>query len=59
MILEWPGQSRDLNLYEMSVSASIKAERTSIPPHRCERLIVSYHRHLIAVLAAKRGTTSC
>ncbi len=29
-----------------------------IPPQRCERLIPSYCKRLIAVVAAKGGTTS-
>ncbi len=35
-----------------------KEEWAKIPPQRCERLIVSYHKRLIAVVAAKGGTTS-
>ena len=35
-----------------------KEEWSKIPPQRCERLIGSYHKHLIAVEAAKGGTTS-
>ncbi len=35
-----------------------KEEWTKIPPQRCERLIASYCKRLIAVVAAKGGTTS-
>ncbi len=35
-----------------------KEEWAKIPPQRCERLIASYRKHLIAVAAAKGGTTS-
>ncbi len=35
-----------------------KEEWARIPPQRCERLIASYHKLLIAVVAAKGGTTS-
>ncbi len=35
-----------------------KEEWAKIPPHRCERLIASYRKRLIAVVAAKGGTTS-
>ncbi len=35
-----------------------KEEWAKIPPQRCERLIARYHKRLIAVVAAKGGTTS-
>ncbi len=35
-----------------------KEEWAKIPPQRCKRLIGSYRKHLIAVVAAKGGTTS-
>ncbi len=35
-----------------------KEEWAKIPPQWCERLIASYHKCLIAVVAAKSGTTS-
>ncbi len=35
-----------------------KEEWAKIPPQRCERLIASYCKHLIAVVPAKGGTTS-
>ncbi len=35
-----------------------KEEWAKIPPQQCERLIPSYHKRLIAVVAAKGGTTS-
>ncbi len=35
-----------------------KEEWAKIHPQRCERLIASYRKHLIAVVAAKGGTTS-
>ncbi len=35
-----------------------KEEWAKIPPHRYERIIASYHKRLIAVVAAKGGTTS-
>ncbi len=35
-----------------------KEEWDKIPPQRCDRLIASYHKRLIAVVAAKCGTTS-
>ncbi len=35
-----------------------KEEWAKIPPQRCERLIASFHKRLIAVIAAKSGTTS-
>ncbi len=35
-----------------------KEEWAKIPPQRCERLIASYRKRLIAVVAAKCGTTS-
>ncbi len=35
-----------------------KEESAKIPPQRCERLIASYRKRLIAVVAAKGGTTS-
>ncbi len=35
-----------------------KEEWAKIPPQRCERLIASYRKGLIAVVAAKCGTTS-
>ncbi len=35
-----------------------KEEWAKNPPHRCERIIASYHKRLIAVVAAKGGTTS-
>ncbi len=34
-----------------------KEEWAKIPPQRCERLIASYHKRLIAVVAAKSDTT--
>ncbi len=34
-----------------------KEEGAKIHPQRCERLIASYHKRLIAVVAAKSGTT--
>ncbi|KAK3515159.1 hypothetical protein QTP70_008187 [Hemibagrus guttatus] len=35
-----------------------KDEWAKIPPQRCNRLIASYRKHLIAVVAAKGGPTS-
>ncbi|KAK3528073.1 hypothetical protein QTP86_023335 [Hemibagrus guttatus] len=35
-----------------------KDERAKIPPQRCNRLIASYGKRLIAVVAAKGGPTS-
>ncbi len=35
-----------------------KEKWAKIPPQRCKRLIASYHKRLIAVVAAKGGTTS-
>ncbi len=35
-----------------------KEEWAKIPPQRCERLIASYRKRLIAVVAAKGDTTS-
>ncbi len=35
-----------------------KEDWAKIPPQRCERLIASYHKRLIAVVVAKSGTTS-
>ncbi len=35
-----------------------KKEWAKIPPQRCERLIASFRKCLIAVVAAKGGTTS-
>ncbi len=35
-----------------------KEEWAKIPPQRCEGLIASYRKRLIAVVAAKDGTTS-
>ncbi len=35
-----------------------KEEWAKIPPQQCERLIASYRKRLIAVVAAKGGTTS-
>ncbi len=35
-----------------------KEEWAKIPPQRYERLIASYHKRLIVVVAAKGGTTS-
>ena len=35
-----------------------KEKWAKIPPQRCERLIASYRKRLIAVVAAKGGTTS-
>ncbi len=35
-----------------------KEEWARIPPQRCNRLIASYRKRLIAVVAAKGGTTS-
>ncbi len=35
-----------------------KVEWAKIPPQRCERLIASYRKRLISVVAAKGGTTS-
>ncbi len=35
-----------------------KEEWAKIPPQRCETLIANYRKHLIAVVAAKGGTTS-
>ncbi|KAG2456946.1 TCB1 transposase, partial [Polypterus senegalus] len=35
-----------------------KDEWAKIPPERCKRLIASYHKRLIAVIAAKDGPTS-
>ncbi len=35
-----------------------KEEWAKIPPQRCERLIASYRKRLIAVVAAKGGTVS-
>ncbi len=35
-----------------------KEEWAKIPPQRCERLIASYRKRLIAVVAANGGTTS-
>jgi len=33
-------------------------ERTKIPPQHCDRLIASYRKRLIPVVAAKGGPTS-
>jgi len=35
-----------------------KKECAKIPPQRCERLIASYRKRLVAVVAAKGGTTN-
>ncbi len=35
-----------------------KEEWAKFPPQQCERLIASYRKRLIAVVAAKGGTTS-
>ena len=37
---------------------SCKEERAQVPPQQCKRLIASYHKRLIAVVAAQGGTTS-
>ncbi|KAF7649112.1 hypothetical protein LDENG_00146660 [Lucifuga dentata] len=35
-----------------------KEELARIPPQQCQRLISSYRKRLVAVVAAKDGTTS-
>lgn len=65
--LEWPGQSPDLRSCGMTLDLtkanrarkpSNVAEFCKIPPRRSERLIASYLKGLIAVIAAKGGPTS-
>ncbi len=70
-VLEWPNQSPYLN--GMTFKQSIHARKPSnmaelkqfceeewakIVPQRCERLIARYRKHLIAIVAAKGGTTT-
>ncbi len=67
-VLEWPSQSPDKDLKQSfharkpSNVAELKQfcneEWAKITPQRCERLMVSYRKCLIAVVAAKDGTTS-
>ncbi|KAF7645946.1 hypothetical protein LDENG_00195770 [Lucifuga dentata] len=68
-VLEQSSQSPDLNPIEMAIHARkpsnvaelkqfCKEEWAKITPQRCERLIASYRKRLIAVVAAKGGTTS-
>ncbi len=73
-VLEWPNQSPDLNLIEMldlkqsfhawkpsnvaELKQFCKEEWAKISPQQCERLIASYRKRLMAVVAAKGGTTS-
>ncbi len=43
---------------EAELKQFCKEEWAKIPPQRCERLIASYHKRLIAVVAVKGGTSS-
>ncbi len=58
----WHDLKQPIHAREPSNEAEIKQfckeEWTKIPLQRCERLITSYHKRLIAVVAAKHGTTS-
>ncbi len=72
MVLEWPNQSPDLNPIEMlwhvlkqsiharkpSNVAELKKSEPKLCVKRCETLIASYRKLLIAVVAAKGGKTS-
>ena len=57
--LEWPSQSLDLNPIEMLWNDLKKVIHASKPSNvqRCKRLIASYRKRLIAVVAAKGGPT--
>lgn len=73
-VLECTSQSPDLNLIGVlslnrpfmlknppnvaELKQFCKEDWAKISPQRCERLIASYHKDLIAVPAAMGGTTS-
>uniref|UniRef100_A0A8C4X270 Tc1-like transposase DDE domain-containing protein n=1 Tax=Erpetoichthys calabaricus TaxID=27687 RepID=A0A8C4X270_ERPCA len=58
----WHDLKKAVNARKPSNKAELqqfcKDEWAKIPPERCKRLIASYRKHLIAVIAAKGGPTS-
>ncbi len=57
----WHDLKQSIHAWKSSNVAELKQfckEWVKIPPQWCERLIASYHKRLIAVVAAKGGTTS-
>ncbi len=58
----WHDLKQSIHAWKPSNVAALKQfckEWAKIPPQRWERLIASYRKCLIAVVAAKGGTTSC
>ena len=62
MAMLWPDLKQAVYARKPSNVAELKQfckeEWAKTPPQRCERLIASYRKRLIAVVAAKGGTTS-
>lgn len=58
----WPDLKQAVHAGKLSIVAELKqfckGERAKIPPHQCETLTSSYHKYLIAILAANGGITS-
>ncbi len=59
MVMLWGDLKQSFHAWKSSNVAELKPfckeEWDKIPPQRCEGLIVSYRKRLIAVVAAKRG----
>ncbi len=59
----WHDLKQSIHAWKPSNVAELKQfceeEWAKIPPQRCDRLNASYRKHLIAVVAAKSGTTNC
>ncbi len=62
MEMLWHDLKQSIHAWKPSNVAELKQfckeEWAKIHPQRCERLIASYRKRLIAVVAAKGGTTS-
>lgn len=56
--IKWRFQSGARKTSNMVELKQLYKEWDEIPPQQCERLIVCYPKCLIAVLAAKAGTSS-